>query len=199
MGIISGVEDSILAVVNATLPGVLNATGPLPGVWSLELLKLLLQKAPGVYVSFNGGELVMSNNCLLNARFDVYVVTLGANAVTRLRGAGNIIGAYTIIEALIPALNAYTIAGAGSLRGKSVTNLFSAGAGSLRGKSVNNLFSNVLLESGGAVYGMQFELPRLPLDAVLDSAALANFLILNIDSSLTTPGADDFTTTITLP
>jgi len=34
---------------------------------------------------------------------------------------------------------------------------------------------------------------------VLDSAALANFLILNIDSSLTTPGADDFTTTITLP
>jgi len=183
MGIISGVEDSILAVVNATLPGVLNTTGPLPGVWSLELLKLLLQKAPGVYVSFNGGELVMSNNCLLNARFDVYVVTLGANAVTRLRGAGNIIGAYTIIEALIPALNAYTIAGAGSLRGKSVT----------------NLFSNVLLESGGAVYGLQFELPRLPLDAVLDSAALANFLILNIDSSLTTPGADDFTTTITLP
>lgn len=183
MGVIAGVEDGILAVVNATLPGVLKATGPLPGAWSLELLKLLLQKAPGVYVSFGGGDLVMANNCLLNARFDVYVVALGANALTRLRGAGNIIGAYTIIEALVRALNGHTVAGAGSLRGKSVT----------------NLFSNVLLENGGSVYGLQFELPRLPLDAVLDSAALANFLILNIDSSLTTPGADDFTTTINLP
>lgn len=188
MGVISSVEDAILGVVNTTLPGVLRDTGSLPGAWSVELLKLLLQKAPGVFVAFNGGDMENSASAfLVNARFDVYVVTKEPTELTRRRGSGGVIGAYDIIEALMPALNGYLIPGTGSLRAKSIT----------------NLFANILIELGGTVYAMQFTLPRLPLvtgaDLTTLLAGLAKFEILNIDSSLTAPGADDFTTTINLP
>ena len=180
---IAGVETAILGVVNATLPNVLRDTGSLPGTWSVDLLRLLLQKAPAVFVSFNGGELESSAVALLNARFDVYAVVKEPTELARRVGTSATIGAYEIIEAITPALNGLTIAGCGSLRGKSVT----------------NLFSNVLQEFGGTVYAMQFVLPRLPLAATFDATTLANFSILNIDSSLTVPGADDFTNTINLP
>jgi phage gp37-like protein len=182
--VIATVENAILEVVNTTLPGVLRATGSLPGTWSVDLLKLLLQQAPAVFVAFNGGELDhASNAALLDARFDVYAVVKEPTEIVRRQGTPTSIGAYEIIEVITPALNGFTVPGCGSLRGKSVT----------------NLFSNVLQEFGGTVYAVQFTLPRLPLAAAFDASTLANFAILNIESSLTTPGANDFQTTINLP
>ncbi len=181
--VIANVEDTILAAVQSGLPGLLRDTGSLPGSWSIDLLKLLLQRAPAVYVAFNGGDLESSTLTLLNARFDVYAVVKEPTDFTRRRGTATTIGAYEIIEAVMPLLNGLTITDCGSLRGKAIT----------------NLFSNVLTDLGGTVYAMQLLLPRLPIAAAIDATALAKFEILSIDSSLTVPGADDFSTLINLP
>ena len=181
--VIAKVEDAILAVVQSALPGLLRDTGSLPGTWSIDLLKLLLQRAPAVYVAFNGGDLESTTLTLLNARFDVYAVVKEPTDFTRRRGTVTTIGAYEIIEAVTPPLNGLTIPNCGSLRGKAIT----------------NLFTNVLTELGGTVYAVQFSLPRLPLAAQFDASTLAKFEILSIHSSLTVPGADDFSTFINLP
>ena len=183
---IAHIEDTILSVVNDRLKNYLRATASLPGAWSVDLLKLLLQQAPGVFVAFVGGEFDGNTVTLLNARFDVYVVTKEPTELSRRRGSPVVLGAYEIIQALLPYLNNLTIPGYGSLRGKSVT----------------NLFANILTELGGTVYGMSFELPRMPILAETNdemNARLGDFAILNINTSLTTPGADDFTTIINLP
>ena len=185
MSVIATVEDAILAVVNETLPNKLRDSGSLPGAWSIDLLRLLLNKAPAVYVSFNGGTFEKTAGlALINARFDVYLVTKEPTEVNRRRGAVNVIGAYEMIEALAPALNGLTIAGCGSLRAESIT----------------NWFREVLIDLGGTVYGMQFSLPRLSLSSNgVDLSLLADFAVLNVSSDINGDGVTDFVTNVNLP
>jgi phage gp37-like protein len=158
MALIVQVEDYILSVVNRVLPvgangvrGVLRQTGTLPGAWNLEILKRVLQTAPSVWVAFDGGEPRPDcNDPILDARFAVYAVQKEPNELDRRRGAPGDIGAYEMIERLYPALHARTINGVGTLRAKTVRNMYGEDA----------------LDLGGTVYGLLLgiglTLPVLP-------------------------------------
>jgi phage gp37-like protein len=183
MSVIATVEDAILAKVTATLPGLLRDVGSLPGSWSIDLLKLLLQKAPAVFVAFSGGDLEKSTLALCNARFDVYCVTKEPTEVIRRRGAGNTIGAYKIIESITPALHNMTIPNVGTLHGKNVT----------------NLFSNVLTELGGTVYALTLTIPRLQFSTVVDLSTLGAFQTFHLESDINRDGHTDFINQFDLP
>lgn len=183
MSIISDVEDSILSVVAATLPGKLRDSGSLPGAWSVDLLKQLLQKAPSVYVAFNGGPINDNDLCTVDARFDVYAVTKEPAEITRRRGTPGIIGAYDIIHALVPKLHLHTVAGVGTLRGVDIT----------------NLFSNVMTQLGGTVYAASFLLPKMPLKGAFSDATLGNFITFHAESDINADGTFDFINQFDLP
>lgn len=183
MNTISDVEDDILAVVAATLPDKLRDKGSLPGSWSVDLLKQLLQKAPSVYVAFNGGPISDNDLCTIDARFDVYSVTKEPAEITRRRGTPTTIGAYDIIHAVVPKLHMHTVAGVGTLHGVSIT----------------NLFSNVLTSLGGTVYAAQFMLPKMPLKGVFSDATLGNFITFHAESDINGDGVPDFTNQFNLP
>ena len=183
MSIISDVEDDILAVVAATLPDKLRDKGTLPGSWSVDLLKQLLQKAPSVYVAFNGGPINDDSLCTVDARFDVYAVTKAPDEAARRLGTPTIIGAYDIIHALVPKLHMHTV----------------AGVGTLQGSNINNLFSNVLTTLGGTVYAATFTLPRMPLRSVFSDTTLGNFVTFHAESDINGDGVTDFTNQFNLP
>lgn len=183
MSIISDVEDNILAVVAATLPGKLRDSGSLPGSWSADLLRALLQKAPGVYVAFNGGPINDNDLCTIDARFDVYAVTKEPSEPARRRGTPTIIGAYDIIHAVVPKLHMHTVTDVGTLQGKEIT----------------NLFNNVLTSLGGTVYAAQFTLPKMPLKGVFSDDTLGNFITFHAESDINGDGTFDFINQFDLP
>ncbi len=178
------VEDAILEKVTNTLPGVLNDSGSLPGNWSLDLLKRLLQKSPAVYVSFLGGNQTnQSDLAIINAKFDVYIVSKGADEETRRRGNDRVIGGYEMIERLAPLLNGLTI----------------PGIGSLELKSVKNMFAGAMLDIGGTVYALTFELPRLVFEKQLDPVGLGQFITFHTESDFNGDGTTDITNHFDLP
>ncbi|WP_026601685.1 phage protein Gp37 [Methylomonas sp. 11b] len=183
MSIISDVEDNILSVVATTLPGKLRDSGSLPGAWSVDLLKQLLQKAPAVYVAFNGGPINDNSLCTIDARFDVYAVTKEPQEITRRRGTPAIIGAYDIIHALVPKLHLHRVPGIGTLQGKDIA----------------NLFSNVLTQLGGTVYAATFTLPKMPLLGEFSDATLGDFITFHAESDINGDGTFDFTNQFNLP
>lgn len=180
MGIISTIEDSIIQSVNDVLmqPGneKLKVVESLPGAWSYDLLKRVLQKAPAVYVAFLGGKRsIDASDIILDGRFDVYVITKQADEVTRRRGNARVIGAYDIIETIIPAINGRTIQDVGSLN--------------LTG--INNLFGEAMLDLGGTVYAATFSLPNMVFPYELDLLTLDNFITFHADHDLDTSQADE--------
>jgi len=179
----SAVEDAIIAVANAKLPNKLNECRSLPGSWSVELLKQLLQRSPSVYVSFLGGDFDPANPALLNGVFDVYFVQKDADEATRRRGNSRAIGCYDMMDAVIPFINGLTVPGVGSLRAKSVKNLFAA----------------VLQDLGGSVYAVSFTLPRMPLGADFDPSTLHRFLTFHAESDINGDHVTDFITQFDLP
>jgi hypothetical protein len=183
MSIIAAVEDDILAVVAATLPGKLRDSGSLPGSWSVDLLKQLLQKAPSVYVAFNGGSVNDNDLCTIDARFDVYAVTKEPAEITRRRGTSTAIGAYDIIQAVVPKLHMHTVPGIGTLHGKDIT----------------NLFANVLTTLGGTVYGARLTLPKMSLKVAFSDATLGNFITFHAESDIDADGTYDFINQFDLP
>ncbi len=181
---IAAIEDAILAKVNATLPNLLRATDTLPGPWSLDLLRRLLQKAPGVYASFLGGK--QSDEAtivMLDAKFDVYLVSKEADETTRRRGNPRVIGCYDMIERLSPVLHGMEIGGIGSL------DLV----------DVKNLFAGSMLDLGGTVYALTLRLPRLVLEAPLDPVGLGDFITFRAESDIDGDGIADFVNEFSLP
>jgi len=182
MSIISDVEDDILSVINTALPGKLRDSGSLPGAWSPDLLRQLLQRAPAVYVAFNGGPFRANNMCMIDARFDVYAVTKEPQEINRRRGSLTAIGAYDIIAACAEKLHNHTIAGVGTLQGANLA----------------NLFANVLTQLGGTVYAMTFTL-SLSLKDAFNDATLGDFITFHAESDINADAVTDFINEFDLP
>ena len=130
MSVIETVENEIISQVKAVLmkPGEekVKLIDTLPGAWSFDLLKRLLQKAPSVYVAFLGGPVSTPSGDLANikAKFDVYVVSKEADEETRRRGNKRVIGCYDMLATLVPQLHGYTVPDVGSLMLTNINNLF---------------------------------------------------------------------------
>ena len=163
MSVISQVEDMMIAACISALVNpdsskpYVRTVETIPGGWTQDTLKRMLQGAPGVYVSYLGGGIKDSVNSVFNdGRFDAVVVVESAMEIDRRRGTKSQIGAYQIVELIAPALHNITIDGIGSLK---VTN-------------INNLFNESTFDLGATIYAVQCQCPsmnfELPVDDTLD-------------------------------
>ncbi len=168
MAAIAAVESAILAQVNATLGAAVKITESLGGSWTLDALKKAIQNAPGVYVAFLGARGVPGRDGYVDGNFMVYAVTRGPVEPLRRQGTPRVIGAYDIVERLVPVLAGLQV----------------AGTGTLDATSVDNLFKEATWELGGTVYGIALTLPNMPLTYQADLAGLAPFLLFHAEHSL---------------
>ncbi|AUZ85849.1 phage protein Gp37 [Methylophaga nitratireducenticrescens] len=176
------IEDHIVNTTKSIFKDTLRKVETLPNALNLALLKQLIPSAPSVYCAFLGGS--SSGSGMLNARFDVYVITRHAgDDEARRRGGSTTIGAYQVIESLIPKLHGSDINAIGNLNLKSVKNLFS-----------------VQLEENfkAAMYAMTFEVPNMPFPNQHDLSDLSDFVTYHAEHSMTEgnnePDAIDYLT-----
>ena len=165
MGIISTIEDAILAAAETALGATVKKKETIPGGWTMDTLKRALQFAPGVYVAFQGTGTGASDG-YLNGRFSVYVVSKGASETDRRRGNQRVIGAYEMLELLLPVLAGRTVPEIGTM---AVT-------------GVDNLFRDAMFELGGTVYSINLTLPNMPFDYRADESLLADFVLFHAEA-----------------
>lgn len=161
MGLLA-TEDGLIAHVKATLGNKVRAVDSLPGDWDEDTLKAWLRVAPAVYITFNGGKRPGNpgaSAAAIDARWIFYVVTAHASGeAARRRGDGKQVGAYELIDVLVPALNGHLV----------------PDEGTLALDSVENLYSGKVDKQGVTVYAITLQmLKHWPTE--VDEAALASF------------------------
>lgn len=161
---IADAEDAIVAAIKKALGDTVQTVETLPGPWDQDALTLAFRRMPGVWVYFDGGKPSGgARRNRLEASFMVYAVTNHASGTReRQRGNSRHIGAYEIIEKVVPSLTGQPMAGRGTL--------FFSGLRVLTPASAQR--------KGVAVYEMAFTL-EMGFPAPLDSAGLADFAIFS--------------------
>jgi phage gp37-like protein len=162
MAIIDVVEDAILAAVTAVLGATVKKMETVPGGWTFDTLKRALQSAPGVYVAFHGAAPGGADG-YFDGRFSVYMVSKGASETDRRRGNQRVIGAYDMVERLLPKLSVLTV----------------PDVGSAKVSGVDNLFRDAMFDLGGTVYGINLTMPNMPFDYQVDETTLADFVLFH--------------------
>lgn len=159
---IQAVEDDLIATIKALLGNRIRTVDSLPGDWDADMLRRLLRLCPAVLIVFAGGAPAAPGGSLayLNANWVVYAVTANASGeAARRRGDAQQIGAYDILQLVVPKLHGHLVAGVGSLNFVRVENLFNA--------SVE--------KQGLAVYAATFQL-GMSLPADIDLSTLTPFV-----------------------
>ena len=161
MNPITVTEDAIIAAGNAALQGKVREMEALPGRMSLRVLQTIAALAPAVYVAYLGGRTrgAAQDGVSHAAVFAVYIVVDHADSKTRGRGDARQIGAYDILNVLLPMLNNFTI--------KDV--------GTMQFKGIENLFSVELDKQGVLIYAATFEVP-MSFEYLADETALSGFI-----------------------
>ncbi|UXF57490.1 DUF1834 family protein [Chromohalobacter phage YPCBV-1] len=159
---IADAEDAIVAAVQGVLGQTVQTVETLPGAWDQDALALAFRKMPGVWVYFDGGQSGKgARGNRLNAHFMVYAVTSHASGGReRQRGNGRQIGAYEIVERVVPTLAGQVVGDLGTLMFQGLRVLTPASA----------------QRKGVAVYEMTFHL-EMPFPALRDIGDLADFAI----------------------
>ncbi|SFT73836.1 phage protein Gp37 [Halomonas saccharevitans] len=157
---IAEAEDAIVAAIQGVLGQTVRTVETLPGPWDQDALALAFRSMPGVWVYFDGGGPGKgAQGGRLNGRFMVYAVTAQASGGrARQRGSSRQIGAYEIVERVIPTLGGKPAAKLGTLMFQGLRVLTPASA----------------QRKGVAVYEMSFDL-EMGLPAPRDAAELADF------------------------
>lgn len=174
MGVIAAIEDALLAQADAALGNTLRQTGSLPGGWNRDTLQRAVQYAPGVYAVFAGLRAGNVDGYHVG-RFAVYVVAKAVDESARRRGSAVTIGAYDMVERLLPRLDGLTV----------------ADVGTLRSRGVENLFRDAMFDLGAAVYAINLELPNLPLEWSLDESSLDVFETFDARFDINSAEADE--------
>lgn len=162
MGIIATIEDAIKAEVTTALGATVKKIETVPGGWTFDTLKRALQFAPGVYVAFHGAPKGQTDG-YFDGRFSVYMVSKGASEEDRRHGNLRVIGAYDMLERLLPRL--------------SVLDVPDIGSAMVAG--VDNLFRDAMFDLGGTVYGINLTMPNMPFDYQADESVLADFILFH--------------------
>lgn len=159
-------EAFLIGAVQAELGTALRGVASLPGDWDDEMFKRFAAMVPGVFVAFTGGEQLEAGGGALEASIDArwafYVCTGHPTELARRHGDAMQIGAYSLIERLLPRLHGLAV----------------PGVGSLRLVSVQNLFTGTVERQALTVYALVFGLP-MTLELVPPDAALAPFETLH--------------------
>lgn len=144
------IEDAIIAKAKAALTvggqSKVRTVESAPGDWDKDMLKRLLRMVPCVLIVFSGGPAAAAGATVsqITAHWRVIVATGGAGGeAPRRRGDSQEIGAYAILELLVPALDGLLI----------------QNEGTLELADFENLYSGEVDKQGLAVYGLTFTHP----------------------------------------
>lgn len=165
MGLIATVEDDVIARAKAVLGNKVRTVESLPGDFDDDTMKRLLRATPGVFVLWAGGgaRQVGGTSAAIAALVVVYTVTAHASGeAARRRGDSQQVGAYELVQTLVPALHGHKVPEVGSL------NL----------TRIENLYNGSFDRQGVTIYGLTFELP-MSLPATVDEDTLADFETFN--------------------
>lgn len=183
---ITAIEDDIIARVKGHFGAVLRTVDSVPGpLDSEETLKKMLRAAPAVFVLFAGGRNPEPGKELveIRGRWVLYAVTAHAGGqADRRRGDGRQIGAYEIVERLVPLLSGFCPAD------ESALDLV----------DVANLYSGTIDNQGVTLYAVNFGV-RMDLAALPDESTLDDFLRAHVDYDIHQDGTVDVTDDIDLP
>lgn len=141
----------------------LKTVESLPGNWDDDTMRRLLRQVPGVFVVWAGAQPASARDGgtagLATGLWLVYCATAHANGeAARRLGDSKQIGAYELVETLIPQLNGLTI----------------PGEGTLALAKVENLYSGTIDKQGLALYVLHFNMPQAwPTE--VDESTLGNF------------------------
>lgn len=120
------IEDAIIERCQKVLGDHVKTVEDLPGKWNQKTLRAALRKVPGVFVAWGGarGDGDLARPATQN-RYVVYVVTSHASGEReRRRGNARQVGAYELLERVVPAVHALTVPDVGSLALESIDNLY---------------------------------------------------------------------------
>jgi phage gp37-like protein len=149
VGVIASVEDALIAAVTAALPVDTARVESLPGDWDDVLFELAPRQAPVVFVAFLGGPPLSAQagfEATIDSRWAVIAATNHASGeLARRRGDAVQLGAYELLERIVPRLHGLPVADAGSMR--------------LAGAGITNLYSGSVDGQGLAVYAVELALP----------------------------------------
>lgn len=160
---IAEAEDAIVAAIESVLGQTVQTVEILPGPWDQDALSMAFRKAPGVWVYWDGGRPGKGGGRIarLEHRFLVYAMTDHASGHrARQRGNSQRIGAYEIIEKVVPTLAGQQLASLGSLMFDGIRVLTSASS----------------QRKGIAVYEMAFIIDA-GFPAARDAADLSDFAL----------------------
>lgn len=156
------IEDAIIDRCSQLIGEHVKTIESLPGSWNDDTLRAAMRKVPGIYVAWSGGTATSSaGRAGINGRYVVYAVTGHASGERdRRRGNKREIGAYEILECVVPGLHGHSV----------------EGVGSLQLERVDNLYSDRADQQGVVIYGASFSLNRMMFPPVFDIANLADFV-----------------------
>lgn len=175
------IEDAVIERCKSLLGEHVRTVESLPGSWNDDTLKAALRRVPGIYVAWSGGTATSGARAGINGRYVVYAVTGHASGQRdRRRGNSREIGAYEILERVVPGLHGYSV----------------AGVGSLQLERVDNLYSDRADQQGVVIYGASFSLNKMMFPPVLDAADLADFVTFHANHQQ--PDGADTETHVTL-
>lgn len=154
------VEDAMIERCRRVVGDNVKTIEDLPGGWTPQLLRAAMRQVPGIYISWGGGRGDSQvSEATMAARYVAYVVTGHASGQReRRRGNSRQVGAYELLERIVPALHQLTI----------------DGVGSLALQSVDNLYSDQLDKQGVVVYGAAYRL-AMTFPAPFELGSLADF------------------------
>ena len=153
MSLIAKIEDQIIAECRSALTVgrklLVRDIDTIPGAMSAAILQRLIQRAPGCYVAFIDGQSDNVNAACFSPRFDVIAVTgHKGGEQPRRRGDKTQIGAYQILEYIIPRVH----------------NCRVADVGALYFRGIHNLFNEATFDLGATVYYARFQVPSVRLE-----------------------------------
>lgn len=181
------IEDALLARVRDRFGATLRQVDSIPADWDDEMVLRFLLNAPAVFLSWgitrSSGSTDMTAEVDVQWQFTVVTAHEGKEAARR-RGDARAIGAYDIVERLIPLMHGFSAPDESALRFESADNLFSAASE----------------RRGMAVYGVLFSMPMAMQDGDPPPSDLEDFLRFHADyDQQPTDGQTEASDHVTLP
>ena len=176
------IEDAMITRCRKVVGEHVKTIEDLPGNWDEATLKAARRKVPGIYIAWSGGPAVPASRATINGRYAVYIVTGQASGErARRRGTNREVGAYELLERVVPGLHGLSV----------------DGTGTLQLERVDNLYSDRADQQGVVIYGAVFVLNKLMFPAALDASGLADFEIYHANHKV--PDGPDTETHLILP
>lgn len=175
------IEDAMIARCQKVVGQHVKTIEDLPGGWDDATLKQARRDVPGIYIAWANGRGTANNRAAMESRYAVYVVTGQASGEReRRRGNNRQVGAYELLERIVPAIHGLEVPGIGTL------NL----------ERVDNLFSDRVDQQGIVIYAATYT-TKVEFPAPMSANNLAPFETFHVNSKV--PAGPDTETHLTLP